>query len=104
MAGDGMSAVDRHITNLESDAKIAEGVVRADSDLAKALESGDEREIAMAKATKIHADMRAEYHINTHALLRNEYGDIEIGEPRATKFKGAAAIKANGIVGIYRVR
>ncbi len=95
---------DRHITNLESNEKIAEAVALTDEQLAALGEDAPPQQIAIAQAAKVHAELRAENHIRTLALLASEYPGYEFGEPRATRMKTAAAIKADGIVGVYRAK
>lgn len=41
---------------------------------------------------------------DTLVLLREEFGDVRVGEPRPTHMRDADALKADGICGIYVVR
>lgn len=93
--------MDKHLTNLESEEHILDQVAKAQDAVTNAGE--DPSAQAKANAALVHANLLAEGHRSTMSFIRQEHGDISIGEPRATKWRSVAQLRAQGLVGLYRV-
>lgn len=74
-----------HITNLESTESLQATLAKATTD-----------------ATKAHAEAMIQSVQDTIDMLRRDYGNITIGEPRGTKWRSSAQLKDMGLIGLYR--
>lgn len=92
---------DRWITNLESTAALETAVRNAEVALKVAKDTGEgvRQATAMLSVAKYKL---ADNKKTMHEISRENGDRIAIGEPRATPYKTAEAIAAEGIVGIYR--
>lgn len=93
-------ALSRWITNLESEARMAEEVTRAESAVKSADNSQAKRQ---AEASLYIARYRQADVLKTMRQIELEtQGRYSIGEPMATEFKTQEAIASEGIIGIYQ--
>ena len=89
----------RHITNLESEAKLQAAVDAAQQAIRNAKSVPD---LKSAEAALNVAKFKLADRAHTLRKIELENGPISLGEPQATPWKTAEAIKADGIEGVYR--
>ncbi len=90
----------KHLTNLESEARVLDDVAKAESALAQT-DPTNEQAFRAATAQQIHAQLRADNWKATHDMLAKEYGTLKIDRPKPTKWRTAKQLEAIGLVGIY---
>jgi len=89
---------DKHLTNLESE----EHVLTLLDEAQKAVDAADPVDKPRAEAKLAHARAVAEGQRNTMAFIRQEHGEVTIGDPKPTKWRTVAQLKATGHIGVYR--